>query len=171
MQSDRELIWEVLVNYCYLVDNGRAAEVADAVFTQDAVDDHGFGVVQGRDALRAMFAAASETLDHSVHSLSNHVLRIEGDIAYSRCYATCWHWSRTNAPQGRMREADFVSTGAYVDVLRKIDGRWWISHRKCHLMGAQGLAIGRSTPELADMMDNLAKAGPPADIMAAGWRP
>lgn len=170
MQSDRDMIWDVLIHYCYLVDTGRATEVADAIFTQDAIDDHGFGIVQGRDALQAMFAAASNTLDHTVHSLSNHALRIEGDVAYSRCYATAWHWSRANSGHGQMREADFVSTGAYVDVLRKVDGRWWISHRKCHLMGAQGLAIGRSTPELIEMMDRLAKIGPPADIMVPDWK-
>lgn len=165
MKTDREQIWDVLVHYCYLIDTGRYEDVADAIFTKDASDDHGFGIVRGRDALHAMFMGSAAVLEATVHALSNHALVIDGDTARSRCYATAWHWSRATSAQGSSRPADFVSTGAYVDVLRRVGGRWLIQDRRCHLMGPQGLAIGSVTPELETMMANIAKNGPPADIL------
>ena len=164
-KSDAEQIWDVLVNYCYLIDTRRPSEIPEAIFTEDAMDDHGHGIVQGREALRAMFEASMEVLDATVHALSNHALVIEGDTARSRCYCTAWHWSTATADQGPCRPADFVSTGAYSDEFRRVDGRWLISHRKCHLMGPQGLTIGAVTPELVQMMEKLSQNGFPPDIL------
>lgn len=165
MKSDREKIWDVLVHYCYLVDSRRFSEIPEAIFTEDALDDHGFGLIQGREALRAMFVASADVLDATVHMLGNHALDLQGDRARSRCYVTAWHWSRSTSDQGRSRSADFVSLGAYADELVRVDGRWLISHRTCHLLGPQGLCIGSVTPELAGMMANIAALGMPGDIL------
>jgi hypothetical protein len=59
IKSDVELIWDVLVHYCYLVDCARFSEIPEAIFTEDATDDHGFGPVRGRGALREMLVGAS----------------------------------------------------------------------------------------------------------------
>lgn len=166
MKSDTEMIWDLLVHYCYLVDTAQFSKVPAAIFTADAVDDHGFGPIRGRDALREMFIGASAAVEATVHSLSNHTAVIDGDAAQSRCYVTAWHWSRTGEDGDPVRPADFVMTGAYSDRLQRIDGKWLISHRVCHAMGPMGVCIGSVTPALDDMVRNLATAGRPADITA-----
>ncbi|ORA19913.1 nuclear transport factor 2 family protein [Mycobacterium arosiense] len=166
MKSDTEMIWDVLVHYCYLVDTAQFSKVPDAIFTADAVDEHGFGAIRGREALREMFTGAGAAMEATVHTLSNHTAVIDGDTARSRCYVTAWHWTRTSEDRDPLRPADFVMTGAYADHLQRIDGKWLISHRVCHVMGPMGVCIGSVTPALDDMVHNLAAAGAPADITA-----
>ncbi len=153
------------MHFCYLLDSGRFSEVPEAIFTEDAIDDHGFGPVQGREALRDMLVGASAVMEATVHSLSNHTVTVDRDVARSRCYVTAWHWSRAYQSQGPSRPADFVMTGAYVDELKRVDGRWYISHRRCHALRPKGLCVGSVTPELGVMTDRLAEAGIPADIL------
>ena len=112
---DREAIRDLLAHYCFCLDAGQPARLADEVFTEDGVDDHGLGEWRGRNSIRTGFVEVMSRFEGTAHVLGNVRIDIDGDQARSSAYVSAWHWL---AGGSRDRPADFLVVGVYLDRLR-----------------------------------------------------
>ena len=105
---DREAIRDCLARYCRGVDRFDAY-LLRSVYWPDAIDDHG-----------DFKGPASEFIPHvlkglragsgNFHSISNVLIELDGDVAYSEAYVTSWHpITRDGVP------ANWIFAGRYFD--------------------------------------------------------
>ena len=160
---DREAIRDLLAHYCFCLDAGQPARLADEVFTEDGVDDHGLGEWRGRNSIRAGFVEVMSRFEGTAHVLGNVRIDIDGDEARSSAYVSAWHWL---AGGSRDRPADFLVVGVYLDRLRHEPTGWRIAYRRFRPLGPSVLAAGRLPafllPRTADAP--RAGAGPAEDL-------
>ena len=90
--EDELAIHRLIVRYGLAVDIGDADAAAD-VFTEDAVYDVDIGVMQGRDAVRAMVRGDrhQSMVGHCAHQIGPAVIELRGPdsavaLGYSRVY-------------------------------------------------------------------------------------
>jgi hypothetical protein len=132
----------VLNDYADLIDTGRCAEVAAAVFTPDAIEDHGFGsaIHHGRAQITQFLSDALRPFEAAQHSLSNFMVKIDGDKASSRTYLQAYHWLKTDGPTDR--PADYVAVGVYIDEWQRTAEGWRISYRRRRGLGSSPVGVG-----------------------------
>ena len=84
---DIEAIRALKYHYARLCDNGYPADELAALFTADAVW-HGdpLGRYEGREAIRAFFAATPDMLLFAAHYLTNPLIEVDGDTATGSWY-------------------------------------------------------------------------------------
>jgi ketosteroid isomerase-like protein len=150
--NDRALIEDLQARYMFALDFGDLDKYV-ATFTEDGILDIGEGEWRGRDTIRKILSAMpkpeeppadTHTLNQHLptgrHSITNIVLKIEGDTAYGRAY--WFHMSNRN-PQ---RSATLDSYGHYEDVIVKVNGRWLFSKRKIYNEQVSKWSAPRSNP-------------------------
>jgi len=83
--SDRFEIQDLIVDYCYAVDN-RAFDALDAIFTPDAVIDYSemVGVKGGLSEIKAFLTESLGAVRAFQHAVSTTQYRIDGDTATTR---------------------------------------------------------------------------------------
>ena len=123
--EEKDAIREVLAEYCFLLDDGRFAEMA-ALFTEDGTWDTAFGKATGRPAIaelaRRLRTRVAEPRPRAVHLVTNIVIALEGERATVRS-----NWMvMQNSPEGPR----IGSGGAYDDEMVKEGGRWQFRYRK-----------------------------------------
>jgi hypothetical protein len=136
--EDRALIEDLQARYMFALDFGDLDKYV-ATFTEDGILDIGEGEWRSRDTIRKILSAMPKPEEPPAdtytlkqhpptgrHSITNIVLKIEGDTAYGRAY--WFHMSNRN-PQ---RSATLDSYGHYEDVIVKINGVWLFSKRKIY---------------------------------------
>jgi ketosteroid isomerase-like protein len=136
--EDRAEIENLQARYMFALDF-RDADAYASTFTEDGVLDYGAGEIVGRqaihdfiDGMRRNEEAAALDDESGLrpaagrHSITNLVLRIDGNRAYSRAY--WFHMGNAN-PE---RSAELTSFGHYEDELIRVDGKWLFSHRKIY---------------------------------------
>lgn len=142
--EDRQAIEELRATYCFLVDDGRLAELVDEHFTDDAVCD--FRSVrggaklaflsQGRDAVRTFFTqAVPAVLAEMCHTTHNHRIAVDGDGASGDCYFEVTGRDPTS-------DEPIVGAGRYVDRYRRVGGRWRFAARDAEIYYMSPLAAG-----------------------------
>jgi len=121
---EKEAIKEVLYLYCRAIDRGDAKLLA-SVYHEDAEDFHGMynGPISG---LAKAAAAMVDKYEMSQHSITNIIIRLEGDVAYSESHLYAFHRRRTL--KGELID-DFLRC-RYADRLEKRNGAWRIARRK-----------------------------------------
>lgn len=121
--KDRQEILDCLHRYCRGVDRFDRAAVRSA-YHDDAIDDHGEYVGGVEGFIDWAFGYHEKHQLRTLHSISNHLCEIDGDVAHAETYFT---FHSVN------REAPFQSTtsGRYIDRLERRDGRWGIVRRIC----------------------------------------
>jgi hypothetical protein len=136
---DRMAIIEVTHRYCWALDS-RSWELLDDVFLPDATGDlRSPTLLEGRDAIRARIRRSIEPLDATQHTVSNHLIEIDGDSATSRCYLHSQH-VRHGTPGGEL----FVIAGRYEDQLVRTPAGWRIAFRRLVQVWQEGnLAVVR----------------------------
>jgi uncharacterized protein (TIGR02246 family) len=119
--EDKELIRDLLNDYCYLFDTGQAARWAE-LFTEDCFWDGGTRHVEGREALRELCVKANASGLRFRHITSNVAIAVNGDAARANSYATVYHL----APEGPK-----LNTVAHYDdhLVRGQDGKWRFRRR------------------------------------------
>ena len=122
---DRVAIQEVLARYCHAVDRCDK-ELLSKVYWPDGTDDHVFWEGTG-EAFVDFCIPVVEQRDQTWHSITNHIIRIEGDTARSQCYFNAYE--RVKRKSGGSNDVTFI--GRYVDILTKRNGEWRIFKRKC----------------------------------------
>ena len=137
--EDRSQIEDLQARYLFAMDFDDI-DLFVSMFTKDAVfvvkGDN--GTLRGHDAIRkstmekyeqdkAQFAKDPLYKVHPPrchHSVSNMVIKIEGDKAVGRSY---WYAVGNNNPE---RSAVYRSYGHYEDEFVKVNGKWLFSYRK-----------------------------------------
>lgn len=122
---DREAIRDCLIRYCHAVDRCDA-DLLRTVYWPDGTDDHVFWKGTGAEFVDFCIPIL-KTRDQTLHAISNHLIRVEGDEARSQCYYNAYE--RVKRKDGTSNDVTFI--GRYLDVLTKRDGEWRIFNRKC----------------------------------------
>jgi SnoaL-like domain len=121
--EDRLAIIELTHRYCWALDS-KQLELLDTVFMPDARAELRSAPLEGRDAIRNRIHAALAPLDATQHTVTNHMITIDGDTATSRCYLHSQH-VRTGVEGGEL----YVIAGRYEDELVRTPDGWRIVFR------------------------------------------
>jgi hypothetical protein len=141
--ADRFAVADVLAHYSYCLDNRQVARIDGEVFTSDAEIDYGYGHWTGAADLVAWIESVFVHTPHTMHSLSNIRVDLDGDRAHSSCYVTAWHWLPTDEGADPVRPADFVFGATYLDDLRCSGQAWRIVRRRVQKFGPASLLAGK----------------------------
>lgn len=126
----REAIRDLLARYALLVDRSRLDEVLE-LFAEDATLEAGDQPpVQGRTAIRAVFAAAGARIAATASPplIRHHVTTIVIDLAGPDAAAATSYFLAVT-------ERGPDHWGRYQDRLARRDGRWLIQHRRVRMDG------------------------------------
>ncbi|HJU16815.1 MAG TPA: nuclear transport factor 2 family protein [Stellaceae bacterium] len=123
--EEKDAIREVLAEYCFRLDGGDFAGMAD-LFTADGIWDTAFGKAEGRAAIAALArdirARAGAERPRAIHLVANIAIALDGARARVRS-----NWTvAQNSPEG----PKISSGGGYDDEMEKQDGRWLFRRRK-----------------------------------------
>jgi hypothetical protein len=128
--------------YGVAVDTQRF-DLFDRIFTAD-VDAHYSESAHWRDigTLKRDFTDYHDPFDGTQHSMSNHVVHVDGDSAQTITYAH-WRLIRSGVPGGEFWEGN----GWYDDQLVRTGAGWRIGKRRCHIIwwGGNPL-VNQTTP-------------------------
>ena len=123
--EEKDAIREVLAEYCFRLDDGRFAEMAD-LFAEDGTWETAFGKATGRAAIaelaRSLRARAQEPRPRAVHLVSNVAIVLDDERATVR---SNWMVMQNSADGPKIG-----SGGAYYDEMVKENDRWLFRYRK-----------------------------------------
>jgi uncharacterized protein (TIGR02246 family) len=107
---------QLYARYNHAIDDGDGAAFA-ACFTADGALDGGLGdPIRGSEALEGFAVAVPKGMPGIRHQVSNIFVDGDGDDASGRAYLYVYT-PGAGGPQ-------VVTTGRYVDTLRRVDGEW-----------------------------------------------
>lgn len=134
----RMAIVEVTHRYCWALD-ARQWHVLDEVFAADATAELASPLLEGREAIVGRVRGTVEALDATQHTVTNHLIEVNGSSATSMCYLHAQHVLAA-AEGGPL----FVVAGRYHDRLAVTDAGWRIVHRRLKIVWTEGnLAVVR----------------------------
>lgn len=118
---DLEALKQLKYRYCAYCDDNYNPDGIASLFTEDALWDGGdIGVLRGREAIRAFFAASSRVVPFAIHSVSNPRIAIDGDTATCQWYLwqpMVFHHDDSNAA--------YWFSAAYSDRCVRLNGAWY----------------------------------------------
>lgn len=121
---DKQEIYECLMRYCRGIDR-IDEELLQSVYHPDAWDDHGdFKGPASEFILHVLTGLRSGRHGANFHSISNVLIELDGDVAYSEAYVTSWHPMTKDGIS-----CNWIFAGRYVDRFERRDGAWKIAHR------------------------------------------
>ena len=123
--EDKDAIRELLAEYCFRLDEGRFAEMAE-LFAENGIWDTAFGRATGRAVIaelaRSLREQVGDQRSHAIHLVTNISITLDGASARVRS-----NWTVVqNSPEG----PKIGSGGAYHDELVKVGGLWLFRYRK-----------------------------------------
>jgi ketosteroid isomerase-like protein len=120
---DKERIRELLARWARAVDRGDNDTIADC-YLAESVDSHGAFSGTGREfAERPM--RRSGAMVAKTHTLGQSIIDLDGDTAHCETYFLCPEVQKID------EELIFIHIqGRYLDVVRKVSGRWLIESRR-----------------------------------------
>ena len=121
---DKQAIQEVLLRYARGVDR-MDLDLVRSCYHPGAIDEHGnfSGPVE---EFLPWVSARLATMQYAMHFLSNRLIDVQGDVAWSESY--CIANRRMSSESGR--DDDQVSGLRYLDRFERRNGEWRIAHRK-----------------------------------------
>ena len=129
MSNDESAIRRLLADYCHLLDDGRFDEWI-ALFDENVVFVVMGNRLRGRDDVRSFIEPTQQEDDRGRHILSEPVIEVDGDTA--RVATDYVFVSRTNT---------ILSTGRYLDVMRRAPDRWCFASREIVFSGDIPLGV------------------------------
>lgn len=120
---DKQAVYEVVLRYCRGIDR-LDLELVRSCYHPGAVDHH-TGFTGSRDEYVAWVGQGLQRFSGTMHLVANHLVEIDGDVAFSETYGNAHHWGVPADDPG----LNFVSGFRYVDRLDRRDGEWRISER------------------------------------------
>ena len=130
--EDRLRIIEVTHRYCWALDS-KSWDLLDEVFLPDATADLRSPLLEGREAIKQRISRAIDPLDLTQHTVTNHLVTVDGDTATSRTYLHSQH-KRAAAEGGEL----YVIAGRYEDEWRRTPEGWRISFRRLVVTWSEG---------------------------------
>jgi hypothetical protein len=126
-QADVVMITQLLNLYGLAVDT-QQWHLFDSIFTSDVHADYGASSRwTGLEQFKSDFAAFHDPFDSTQHTMSTHVVHVDGDQAHSFCNGG-WRLVR-KAAHGALWDG----TGWYDDALVRTPGGWRITRRICRI--------------------------------------
>lgn len=140
---DKDYIRERMDLYAFLLDTARWKDIAQEIFTEDAVDFHlpessPPRVPRGREELGQFFDDVMVDFVATQHMMGNFSVQVNGDEATGRTYALCAHWLDA-AP---LKAADWTVAICYDDKWRRTPVGWRVYERRLNPLGPSGIAAG-----------------------------
>jgi len=121
--GDRQAIVALTIAYCRIVDGGDFNELR-SLFTPDATAELGGSGQAGIDEIRDRLSSALEPFISWEHTVDEHEVHVDGDMATARCSVHAVHVR----PAGEL-PLTYTVDGTYEDrLVRGADG-WRIAHR------------------------------------------
>jgi len=120
---DKQSIYEVLVTYCRGADRCDQALIA-SVYHDDSYDDHGYWKGNGKDFAPFLANRLTTANSATTHSISNALITVRGDDAWSESQVMATLVRRGPAPL----TVD-VMGARYLDQLSRRSGVWRLSRR------------------------------------------
>jgi 3-phenylpropionate/cinnamic acid dioxygenase small subunit len=119
--ADRLAVSDVLIRYATAQDT-RDWELLASCFTDDARLDYDTSGVFGRDDFVAHSRAGLARMKATQHSVTNHVIEVDGDRARSTSYVIAQHV--------RQDDVTFTLGGTYHDDFVRSGNGWRIASRR-----------------------------------------
>lgn len=127
--ADREDIIDLLNLYGLAMDT-RRWDLFDRIFTPDCDADYGpTSHWTDREAFKRDFGKFHELFDATQHVMTNHLVQVEGDRAFSHTYGN-WRLVRHAAGDPPIWDG----TGYYDDTLVRTPEGWRIARRVCRVI-------------------------------------
>ena len=120
---DKDAIRDVVLRYCRGIDR-RDADLIRSAYHHDVTEHHGAYRGDSVDDFVDYAGGRSDLFDRVCHYVTNHLIELDGDVAYSEAYAIALHRSRIDGV-----ESNTIFGGRYVDTMERRDGRWAIADR------------------------------------------
>jgi hypothetical protein len=118
-----------LVNLYGLAVDSQRWELFDRIFTADMDADYGAtSHWTDREQFKSDFATFHDPFDSTQHTMSTHVVQVDGDRAHSFCNGG-WRLLRSAVGDNPLWDG----TGWYDDALLRTRGGWRISRRVCRI--------------------------------------
>lgn len=121
--ATREELRDLVMRYSRGVDR-RDYALIRSLYWDDAVDDHGEMFCGSPDEYMQWLPQALAPLDSTIHSISNSLFVIDGDVAEGEHYGVAFHRTREQPRQ------EIVIYGRYYDRYERRDGVWKFARRK-----------------------------------------
>lgn len=119
---DRIALTDLVALYCRGCDR-RDFALVRSLYHDDAIDDHGAMFRGGPDDFVAWLPQAMAPWELTIHSITNSLFAIDGDVAEGEHHARAYH--RTHAPDRH----EYIVHGRYLDRYTRREGVWKFSHR------------------------------------------
>lgn len=120
---DKQEIHEVLARYCRGLDRGDP-ELVRSVFHPDAVHNQVGSVEPVTELVEGLKRPARKVLRAVAHNISNELVDLQGDVAFSECYFLACHRVEYEGVAWT-----WIVGGRYVDRLERRDRAWLIAQR------------------------------------------
>lgn len=120
---DRIALTDLVMRYCRGIDR-RDFALVRSLYHDDAIDDHGAMFSGSADAYVAWLPEAMAGLDCTIHSITNSLYAIDGDMAEGEHVVQAFH--RTSPPDRR----ELIILGRYLDRYERRGGQWKFLHRR-----------------------------------------
>lgn len=120
----KEAIRDLVLRYCRAIDRKDYAALA-ALYHHDATDDHGVMFCGLASDFIDWLPGMLDTMEATVHSVSNHLIRVNGDTAVGEVYCHAYH-----RYLGETGMEELLIGGRYLDRYEQRQGEWRFSHRK-----------------------------------------
>jgi hypothetical protein len=120
---DKQAVYEVVLRYCRGIDRLDLEAVRDC-YHPDGVDHH-TGFSGPRDDYVRWVGEGLGRFEGTMHVVANHLVELDGDVAFSETYGNAHHWGSPPDDPG----LNFVSGFRYVDRLERRAGVWRIAER------------------------------------------
>ena len=131
MSDDESAIRRLLAGYCHLLDDGRFDEWI-SLFDEDVVFIVMGNRLQGRGEVRSFIEPTQQEEDRGRHILSEPAIEVDGDTAL--VVTDFVFVSRTNI---------IMTTGRYLDTVRRCPDRWAFASREIVFSGPPSLGVER----------------------------
>jgi len=129
VDDDKRELRELALRYARACDTHDADEFA-AIFTADGEIVSPGHTMTGRDQIVAVVPGALKSMYlRTMHMVHNDLVWIDGDTARGETYCVAHHLTK----QSETTASDYIMSIIYDNQFRKIDGRWYFSHRKLNL--------------------------------------
>ncbi|MGE0827861.1 MAG: nuclear transport factor 2 family protein [Hyphomonadaceae bacterium] len=123
---DKQAIYEVVMRYSRAVDR-IDMELWRSCFHPDATLLFE-GLFRGSvDEMEPTVSQFLNSLDGTMHVISNHFIDVRGDVARGETYVNSYHWGTPrDDPQ-----KNFTTGSRYIDRFERRGGEWRIADRQC----------------------------------------
>jgi uncharacterized protein (TIGR02246 family) len=129
VEDDKRQLHELAQRYARACDTHDADEFA-AIFTEDGQIVSPGHTMTGRDQIVAVVPSALKQMYlRTMHMVHNDLVWIDGDTARGETYCVAHHLTQ----ESETAASDYIMSIIYDNQYRKLDGRWYFSHRKLNL--------------------------------------